>query len=217
MADYLFLIPALPLLAFAINFIFGRNFIRDKAHWIAAPAVFASFVLSLIVFFNIRDKGEALDQHLFTWIPSGYVPHRSRAACRSADRGHAARGHERRLPRPLLFDRIHAGGSRLLPLLLVPAALRLLDVDAGPGGQLPAAVRLLGSRRTLLVPADRLLLPAPLGQQRRQEGVHRQPHRRPWLRPRHHVDLLSLRHAQLLRRYWRVRISPRPALSAGVR
>jgi len=71
MADYLFLIPALPLLAFAINFIFGRNFIRDKAHWIAAPAVFASFVLSLIVFFNIRDKGEALDKHLFTWIPSG--------------------------------------------------------------------------------------------------------------------------------------------------
>ncbi len=71
MADYLFLIPALPLLAFAINFIFGRNFIRDKAHWIAAPAVFASFVLSLIVFFDIRDKGEALDQHLFTWIPSG--------------------------------------------------------------------------------------------------------------------------------------------------
>src|SRR6478672_2015703 len=71
MADYLFLIPALPLLAFAINFIFGRNFIRDKAHWIAAPAVFASFVLSLIVFFNIRDKGESLDKHLFTWIPSG--------------------------------------------------------------------------------------------------------------------------------------------------
>ena len=82
MADYLFLIPALPLLAFAINFLFGRNFIRDKAHWIAAPAVFASFVLSLIVFFNIRDKGEALDQHLFTWIPSGDLPHR-RQLCMS--------------------------------------------------------------------------------------------------------------------------------------
>jgi NADH-quinone oxidoreductase subunit L len=71
MADYLFLIPALPLLAFAINFIFGRNLIRDKAHWIAVPAVFASFVLSLVAFFDVRDKGEALDQHLFTWIPSG--------------------------------------------------------------------------------------------------------------------------------------------------
>jgi NADH-quinone oxidoreductase subunit L len=71
MADYLFLIPALPLLAFAINFIFGRRFVRDKAHWIAAPAVFASFVLSLMVFFDVRDKGEPLEQHLFTWIPSG--------------------------------------------------------------------------------------------------------------------------------------------------
>jgi NADH-quinone oxidoreductase subunit L len=71
MADYLFLIPALPLLAFAINFIFGRNLIKDKAHWIAAPAVFASFVLSVLVFFDVRDKGEPIDKHLFTWIPSG--------------------------------------------------------------------------------------------------------------------------------------------------
>ena len=71
MADYLFLIPALPLLAFAINFILGRTFIRDQAHWIAAPAVFASFVLSLIAFFDIRDSGEPIEQHLFTWIPSG--------------------------------------------------------------------------------------------------------------------------------------------------
>ena len=47
MADYLFLIPALPLLAFAINFVLGRNIIRNQAHWIAAPAVLASFVLSV--------------------------------------------------------------------------------------------------------------------------------------------------------------------------
>ena len=71
MADYLFLIPALPLLAFAINFIFGRTLIKDKAHWIAAPAVFASFVLSVMVFFDVRDKGESIEKHLFTWIPSG--------------------------------------------------------------------------------------------------------------------------------------------------
>src|SRR5688572_19254125 len=71
MADYLFLIPALPLLAFAINFIFGRTFIKDKAHWIAVPAVFASFALSVWAFFDVRDKDEPLTQHLFTWIPSG--------------------------------------------------------------------------------------------------------------------------------------------------
>jgi NADH-quinone oxidoreductase subunit L len=71
MADYLFLIPALPLLAFAINFVLGRSIIKDKAHWIAVPAVFASFVLSVVAFFDVRDSDEALTQHLFTWIPSG--------------------------------------------------------------------------------------------------------------------------------------------------
>src|SRR5688572_17215008 len=71
MSDYLFLIPALPLLAFAINFIFGRSFIKDKAHWIAVPAVFASFGLSVVAFFEVRDEHEPLRQHLFTWIPSG--------------------------------------------------------------------------------------------------------------------------------------------------
>jgi NADH-quinone oxidoreductase subunit L len=71
MADYLFLIPLLPLLAFVINFVFGRNYIRDQAHWIACPAVFASFALSVAAFFDVRDKGEPIDQHLFTWIPSG--------------------------------------------------------------------------------------------------------------------------------------------------
>lgn len=71
MADYLFLIPALPLLAFAINFLLGRWYIKDKAHWIAAPAVFGSWLLSVFVFFDIRDSHEPIAQHLFTWIPSG--------------------------------------------------------------------------------------------------------------------------------------------------
>jgi NADH-quinone oxidoreductase subunit L len=71
MADYLFLIPALPLAAFAINFLLGRWYIKDKAHWIAVPAVFASWLLSVFVFFDIRDSHEPIAQHLFTWIPSG--------------------------------------------------------------------------------------------------------------------------------------------------
>ena len=71
MAEYLFLIPALPLLAFAINFLLGRGLIGDKAHWVAWPATFASFVLSLLVFLDIRDTHEPVQQRLFTWIPSG--------------------------------------------------------------------------------------------------------------------------------------------------
>ncbi|GIW03738.1 MAG: hypothetical protein KatS3mg059_0358 [Thermomicrobiales bacterium] len=70
MADWLFLIPLVPLLAFAINFFFGRSF-RYQAHWVAVPAVFASWVLSVFAFLDIRDSDQPMSQHLFTWIPSG--------------------------------------------------------------------------------------------------------------------------------------------------
>src|SRR5215211_1826724 len=49
MADLLFLIPTLPLAAFAVNILFGRNYLRDNAHWVALPAVFLSWLLSLYV------------------------------------------------------------------------------------------------------------------------------------------------------------------------
>ncbi|MFL5760674.1 MAG: NADH-quinone oxidoreductase subunit L [Thermomicrobiales bacterium] len=71
MASYLFLIPLLPLAAFAINFLLGRWYIKDKAHRIACPAVFASWFISLLVLYDVHDKDQALSQHLFTWIPSG--------------------------------------------------------------------------------------------------------------------------------------------------
>ncbi|MBA2276581.1 MAG: NADH-quinone oxidoreductase subunit L [Chloroflexia bacterium] len=71
MADLLFLIPLLPLAAFAVNILFGRAFLGDKAHWVAVPAVFLSWLLSVLVFLDIRGGDEPLHQRLFTWIPSG--------------------------------------------------------------------------------------------------------------------------------------------------
>ena len=50
MADWLFLIPLLPLAAFAVNILAGRGYIRANAHWISVPAVFASWLLSIVVF-----------------------------------------------------------------------------------------------------------------------------------------------------------------------
>ena len=70
MEQYLYLIPLLPLLAFAVNLLFGR-YLRTAAHWIATPAVFASFLLSLLVFRQISATGEPLRQDLYTWIQSG--------------------------------------------------------------------------------------------------------------------------------------------------
>ena len=70
MSQYLFLIPGLPLLAFVINLLFGR-FLRTNAFWIATPAVFASFILSLLVFQEISATGHGLRQDLYTWIQAG--------------------------------------------------------------------------------------------------------------------------------------------------
>jgi NADH-quinone oxidoreductase subunit L len=70
MAQYLYLIPLLPLLAFAINLIFGR-YIRTIAYWIATPAVFISFLLSLLVYREISTTGQPLRQDLWTWVQSG--------------------------------------------------------------------------------------------------------------------------------------------------
>jgi NADH-quinone oxidoreductase subunit L len=71
MERYLFLIPLLPLAAFVVNILFGRGVIRDKAHWVACPAVFLSWLLSVFVLLDIRANGEPLSQHLFRWIPAG--------------------------------------------------------------------------------------------------------------------------------------------------
>ena len=51
-------------------------------------------------------------------------------------------------------------------------------------GQLPAHVRRLGRRGPRVLPAHRLLVQQGLRRRRRQEGLHRQPHRRLRLPPR---------------------------------
>jgi NADH-quinone oxidoreductase subunit L len=71
MADLLFLIPLLPLVAFGINILLGRSMIQGNAHWVAMPAVFGSWVISLLVLLDINSTHEPLSQRLFSWIPSG--------------------------------------------------------------------------------------------------------------------------------------------------
>ncbi|HET7037224.1 MAG TPA: NADH-quinone oxidoreductase subunit L [Thermomicrobiaceae bacterium] len=71
MEHWLFLIPLLPLIAAVVNFLFGRWYLRRAAAWIATIAVGISFVLSVIVFFQVRPEGTVLNQTLYTWIPAG--------------------------------------------------------------------------------------------------------------------------------------------------
>lgn len=69
MDNYL-LIPFLPLAAFFINILFGRNLIRDKAHWVAILAVFGSWVFSVIAVADVL-QGRTINRDLYTWISSG--------------------------------------------------------------------------------------------------------------------------------------------------
>jgi NADH-quinone oxidoreductase subunit L len=71
--DYIWLIPALPLLAFAINGLLGRV-VKRTAGLIACVLVGLSFLLALVVLVEMinRPAESAPFQYtLYTWIPSG--------------------------------------------------------------------------------------------------------------------------------------------------
>ena len=103
--------------------------------------------------------------------------------------------HRRRRADPRVQRRLHARRPGLSALFRVSEPLRLLHAVAGTRRELPADVHRLGGRRALLVFADRLLVQREGERRRRQESVHRQPHRRfrvpdrdvPALREHRHV------------------------------
>jgi NADH-quinone oxidoreductase subunit L len=64
------LIPLLPLAAFAVNIIFGRSILKERAHWISILAVFGSFVLSVMTFAEVA-AGKTINFDAYSWIVSG--------------------------------------------------------------------------------------------------------------------------------------------------
>ena len=115
----------------------------------------------------------------------GRIPRRRRLHARSAVRHLAAVRDRRRHVDPHLLHRLHGARRRLLPLLRLHEPVHVLHADAHSGQQLCPDVRWLGGRRPVLVSAHRLLLPAALRFDRRQQGIHRQPHRRRRIHSRH--------------------------------
>lgn len=63
------LIPLFPLAAFLVLGFRGSQ-IKDRAHVIAVPAVFLSFVLALSAFFEVA-SGSVISVPLYTWLVSG--------------------------------------------------------------------------------------------------------------------------------------------------
>ncbi|MEW6543410.1 MAG: NADH-quinone oxidoreductase subunit L [Nitrospirota bacterium] len=63
------LIPLLPFFAFLIVGM-GGHWLKDRAHWVAVPAVWGSFVLSLLAFQDVAG-GDTISVPLYTWLTSG--------------------------------------------------------------------------------------------------------------------------------------------------
>jgi NADH-quinone oxidoreductase subunit L len=74
--DWLVIIPLAPLLAALVNFLVGRWWIRQRAHWLAVPAVGLSFLVSLVAAVEVLGQHHVLRQPLYTWIAAGdfHVP-----------------------------------------------------------------------------------------------------------------------------------------------
>ena len=69
MSRLVWLIPLFPLVGSADQRLFGRV-VGHKAHWIAVPALFASFVTSCMVFARVWN-GETWTGDLFPWVVAG--------------------------------------------------------------------------------------------------------------------------------------------------
>ena len=74
MSEYLFLIPLFPFIGFLINGLFIGRLPKSVISFIACGSVGLSFILSLLLFFELKALPPDLriiEQTLFTWIPSG--------------------------------------------------------------------------------------------------------------------------------------------------
>ncbi len=74
MAEYLFLIPLFPLAGFVINGLLLGKLPRPVVNLVACASVGASFVVSVLAFFDLKALPPAmrtLEQTLFAWIPAG--------------------------------------------------------------------------------------------------------------------------------------------------
>src|SRR5262245_66430464 len=74
MADVIWLVPALPLAGFLILLVFGRRLGDPRAGWLATLMVFASFVVTVGVFFDLlsRPAEDRIQvETLFSWVPVG--------------------------------------------------------------------------------------------------------------------------------------------------
>src|SRR6478736_624952 len=70
MIQYVYLVPLFPLLGFLINGIGWKALPHKAGGWIASTAMLASFIVSLLIFFDVRSGNVGIVE-LYSFIKSG--------------------------------------------------------------------------------------------------------------------------------------------------
>ena len=154
-----------------------------------------------------RDARRRSSRRYFSWMPVGDLQIDAALPARPALDGDDAHRHRRRHADPPLQRRLHAddpGYPRYFAYLNLFVFFMLVLVL---GASYPVLFVGWEGRRALLVPAHRLLVQREGERRRRQEGVHRQPHRRLRLPGRDVPAVREPRDARLRRRRTRRRRS----------
>jgi NADH-quinone oxidoreductase subunit L len=72
MIQLVYLVPLLPLIGFLIIGLFGKNLSKNVVGAIGSGAVLAAFIVSLTIFFELKDSPiKSVTVHLFEWISAG--------------------------------------------------------------------------------------------------------------------------------------------------
>ena len=71
MQNYVWLIPALPFMAFVLTLLLGKRLWKDTAHWIPILAMAGSFALSIAAFVQIRGAQHPFVVDYWNWIGVG--------------------------------------------------------------------------------------------------------------------------------------------------
>ncbi len=194
--NHIWIIPLFPAFGAACMFFFGRKLSKSAVNGVCVGVIVLAFAWACLAVwqytgYSAANPGKPFETILFTWLGTGTTslayPMHGGAAQFNADAG-------------FLLDPLSS-----IWLLFVTGVGMLIHIYsmgymAHEGGYYRFFGYLnlfmfsmltlilannyavmfvgLGGRGPVLVPADRLLLPATLGIDRRQQGIHRQPHRR---------------------------------------
>jgi len=78
MEKFVTLVPLFPLLGFLIQVFFGKKLSKTATTIIGSGVVFASFIVSVLVFISQGQATDGTVVHVFNWISAGSLAVRDR-------------------------------------------------------------------------------------------------------------------------------------------